>query len=350
MSVHSHPVLFIGSAPPRSANTVFEAISSHVGNLACAVPDGDQSGWVARVFQHHLANPQIETVGSTEFYEGGGKKLPILKVKADVKPTDLKFGPYGFDTVAASSYADFKRLRDAGKFSADKRFQVSLPTPLLCLQLFDHPMTEFLPQAEAAMRVEVENILKVVPANDLAIQWDVCEPVFEEARRRHDEAPLIYKRRPKDQFPTLQQAFDSVARMMSLVPDGVSLGLHLCYGSSGDRHSVEPIDAGLLVEFINELSARVSRRIDWIHFPVPIERDDAAYFAPLKNVKRHPETELFLGLIHHEDGTAGALRRIKAARAVLPTFGVAAECGLKESKLEDFPAMLDLHREVAKLL
>jgi hypothetical protein len=41
---HAHSVLFIGSAPPRSAAAVFEAISEHVGGLCRAVPDGDQDG------------------------------------------------------------------------------------------------------------------------------------------------------------------------------------------------------------------------------------------------------------------------------------------------------------------
>jgi hypothetical protein len=36
--------------------------------------------------------------------------------------------------------------------------------------------------------------------------------------------------------------------------------------------------------------------------------------------------------------------------AVAVDFGVATECGLKDTKPEDFPAMLDLHRNIAALL
>src|SRR5271170_3585457 len=36
--------------------------------------------------------------------------------------------------------------------------------------------------------------------------------------------------------------------------------------------------------------------------PVPRERDDVAYFAPLKVLKLHPRTELYLELVHRTDG------------------------------------------------
>jgi hypothetical protein len=51
-----------------------------------------------------------------------------------------------------------------------------------------------------------------------------------------------------------------------------------------------------------------------------------------------------------EDGTAGAARRIQAAQAVLGKFGVASECGLSSTTLDNYPATLDLHRKVAQLL
>ncbi|MFZ7088221.1 hypothetical protein [Curtobacterium sp. RRHDQ10] len=41
---------------------------------------------------------------------------------------------------------------------------------------------------------------------------------------------------------------------------------------------------------------------------------DAAYFAPLGSVEVPADTELVLGLVHHEDGLAGALARVEAAR------------------------------------
>lgn len=346
----NHSVLFIGSAPAKPAKAVFEAISEHVGDLTCAVPDGDQAGWIGAVYQRHLANPQIEVVGMIDFFEGGTLKMPLFRVKPGVKPGDLELGPFGFAEAARDSYAEFKRMRSEGRFAADARFQVCLPTPLLCLQSFKHPMAEFLPAAEAAMADELAAILKVVPAEDLAVQWDVCEPVFEEVVRRPGEAPSMYAWRDKADFPPLPAMLDSIARAAIKVPAGAGLGFHFCYGSAEDKHAVEPANTQLLVDFMNGIAERVSRPIDWMHFPVPIERDDLAYFAPLKGLKLHPETKLFLGLLHREDGTEGAARRITAAKSVISGFGVATECGLRDTRLEDYPAILDLHREAALLL
>ena len=39
---------------------------------------------------------------------------------------------------------------------------------------------------------------------------------------------------------------------------------------------------------------------------VLIERDDDAYFAPLADLQLPAETELYLGLVHRQDGAEGA--------------------------------------------
>jgi hypothetical protein len=88
--------------------------------------------------------------------------------------------------------------------------------------------------------------------------------------------------------------------------------------------------------------------VTWVHLPVPIERDDDAYFAPLAEVELPEGTELYLGLLHHEDGVEGALRRARAAATAVPSFGVATECGFGRGPSERTPALLDLHAAVAE--
>jgi hypothetical protein len=99
----------------------------------------------------------------------------------------------------------------------------------------------------------------------------------------------------------------------------------------------------------NELTARVRRTIDWIHMPIPIERDDAAFFAPLRQLKLKAASQLYLGLVHQEDGVAGAQRRIDAAKTAVAHFGIATECGLGRIDPAIVPALLDLHKSVAQL-
>jgi hypothetical protein len=96
----------------------------------------------------------------------------------------------------------------------------------------------------------------------------------------------------------------------------------------------------------NAVSAALSRDIQMIHTPVPIDRDDDAYFAPLDGLEARSGTSLSLGLIHLSDGIAGARRRMAAARKHLARFSVGTECGLSCVPPERLGAMLRLHAEV----
>ena len=67
-----------------------------------------------------------------------------------------------------------------------------------------------------------------------------------------------------------------------------------------------------MVEIANATSAGITRPIQFFHMPVPKGRTDDAYFAPLDSLHLHPETKLYLGLVHYDD-TAGDAARIAAA-------------------------------------
>jgi len=95
------------------------------------------------------------------------------------------------------------------------------------------------------------------------------------------------------------------------------------------------------------VSAVSRRAIAWVHMPVPRERTDDAYFAPLRRLRLHPETELYLGLVHHTDGVEGTQRRIDAAQRAVSSFGVATECGFGRRPPETVPDLLRIHREVS---
>jgi hypothetical protein len=84
--------------------------------------------------------------------------------------------------------------------------------------------------------------------------------------------------------------------------------------------------------------------------PVPLERTDDAWFEPLSRLALAPETELYLGLIHPEDGAAGARERIAAARRHVQGFGAATECGWGREGAAAVDGLLDLHREVTEPL
>lgn len=87
------------------------------------------------------------------------------------------------------------------------------------------------------------------------------------------------------------------------VPAEAELGYHLCYGDARHRHFKEPADTAKLVDIANAISAGVQRPIQWISMPVPRNRTDDAYFAPLRGLRL--QTQLYLGLVHVTDGPRG---------------------------------------------
>jgi len=110
-----------------------------------------------------------------------------------------------------------------------------------------------------------------------------------------------------------------------------------------------PRETGVLAEIGNAILARVARPVDFLHLPVPRERDDGAYFAPLRGLTLPARTRLYLGLLHHGDA-AGDRRRIDTARAVVPSFGVATECGWGRTEPSRVEGLLASHRRAIEYL
>ena len=84
----------------------------------------------------------------------------------------------------------------------------------------------------------------------------------------------------------------------------------------------------MLVDTANALSHRINRPIGYIHIPVTPEHDKQEHYAPFKQLRLHPETKLFLGLVNLADGLEGAKRRIELAETAVSDFGIAMFCGL----------------------
>ena len=82
--------------------------------------------------------------------------------------------------------------------------------------------------------------------------------------------------------------------------------------------------------------------------PVPKGRTDDAYFTPLDNLRLHPETKLYLGLVHYDDA-AGDAARIAAARRHARVDGVATECGMTRGDPERLPSLLAAQVQAARV-
>ena len=83
----------------------------------------------------------------------------------------------------------------------------------------------------------------------------------------------------------------------------------------------------------NTISGAVTHRIAYFHLPVPLLRPTDDFFAPMRDFKLAPETEIYLGLIHGADGIEGAKKRIELAHKYVRQFGVAVpECGFSRAR------------------
>ena len=71
--------------------------------------------------------------------------------------------------------------------------------------------------------------------------------------------------------------------------------------------------------------------------------------SPLRELAVPADTQVYLGLIHHDD-TAGDRRRIDAARAALPSFGVATECGWGRGDPARVDRLLESHGKAVTYL
>jgi hypothetical protein len=89
--------------------------------------------------------------------------------------------------------------------------------------------------------------------------------------------------------------------------------------------------------------------LDFLHLPVPQDRDDPAYVALLAGLAVPERTRLYLGLLHYGD-EAGDHRRIDTARAVVPSFGVATECGWGRGDPGRVAGLLESHRRAVAYL
>ena len=78
-------------------------------------------------------------------------------------------------------------------------------------------------------------------------------------------------------------------------------------------------------------------------------RVDDAYYAPLAKLVLPADTELYLGLIHHDDHEGNRMR-ITAEHNVVPKFSIASECGWTRTNFERVPGPTSLHRLAAQNL
>jgi hypothetical protein len=343
-----HDVHLVGSVPLENAEQVFAATSAALGPRLKRIPDGEtgaRGDWITWLEPAFSDNPALEKSDQMFRVHAQAPGRLRYRLKPGCAATDVRFDDLFYADIATASYAVFKRLRDAGTIAAGTRFQVDLAPAhsVLWLFLVDELHAAIDPIYNAALKREVDKIATAIPHDDLAIQFDVASAVFARLQRAE---PSHYGRTREE----MQARFSAILiDLGNHVPDDIELLFHLCYGDAGHRHVVEPTDMGDMVEFTNRLASGMRRRIDLVHMPVPRDRADDAYFAPLRALRLSPETELCLGLVHYTDGVDGTKQRLATARRFAADFSIATECGFGRRDPGTIPELLRIHAAAAEL-
>lgn len=332
-------VLLIGSLPRLPIGEAMTLCAHELGSVLPRLTDGEPGGWVNIPIAALARTEGLETLALPP--NAPAYRPPPSRLKDGIVPADLEFAPTGYVDIATRSYAVFEALKADGKIGKRTRFQVSLPTPFatLGLALVEADVPRVLPVYEAHVLREVAAISAAIPHDELAIQWDTAIEVVEVLERHRPDLARVFS--DKDCAAHL-------ARLCNAVHEDIELGIHLCYGNPNGKHVIEPTDTRVMVEFVNLLVPKLRRPLTWLHMPVPIERTDAVYFSPLRDMTLPADTQLYLGLVHLGDGVEGARQRTVAAKTVATRFGVATECGMRLIPKEKFLEILDLHRQAAR--
>jgi len=343
----SRNIHLVGSVPLRDAREVFETVSAALGPRLKRIPDGEtgeRGDWITWLEPVFADNPALEKSGDVFRVHAAATPRTRYRLRPRFAAADVRFDNLFYADIAKRSFAEFADLKASGKIPGHCRFQVDMVPAHSVIWLFldDNLHATIDPIYNAAVKREIDKICAAIPHDQLAIQFDVASAVFARLERNDVSSYGRSKAEMQDNFSRI---LIDLARQ---VPDDVELMFHFCYGDSNHRHVVEPTDMADMVELANRLTRAMARPIALIHMPVPRDRSDDAYFAPLKALRLRPETELSLGLVHYTDGLAGTRRRLAAAEKFVPDFSIATECGFGRRPPATIPELLRIHAAAAE--
>lgn len=342
----SRGVHLVGSVPLADAGAVFTAAGVALGERLRRIPDGEtgeRSDWITWLEPAFADNPALEKSDELFRIHATGTARIRYRLKPGKRVEDVSFGNLFYADIAKASFAEFAQAKREGRIPAGCRFQIDLVPAHSVIWLFlqDDLHQPLDPVFNAALKREIDKIAAALPHDEIAIQFDVASAVF--ARLQRNE-PNAYGRNRDEMLARFSAILTDLA---AHVPADIELLFHFCYGDSNHKHVIEPADMGDMVDVANRLSADIARSIALIHMPVPRDRADDAYFAPLARLRLKPETELCLGLVHYTDGVDGTRRRLQTAERHVRDFSVATECGFGRRDPATIPELLRIHAEIA---
>lgn len=333
----------VGGLAAPTATDAMTTTATILGRHLTRLTDGEtgaRSQWIWWQIDKLVAIPGIRMGEPNVNPETGNPDYSVFPGLVIDEGVVIPDRALGYADAAIDSYAEFVRLRTEGVVPAGVRFQVSVPTPFAVVVAWSsgESQARLWQPFKDAMFAEIGAIEAAIPANDLAIQWDVAVEV----------GVLEGVFLPNPELRSFERIVAELVACLEQVSPPAQRGLHLCYGDFKHRHFVAPNDLGLVVRLTNAVSAATP--LDFVHMPV--DRDNGrsdAYFAPLANLAVNG-ADLSLGVIDYEDDPARIDELVDAASSAGRSFAVATECGMSRlGERGESVTLEDLLREHARV-
>ena len=289
----------------------------------------------------YARSPLVRRIANVAMRGSQAGGTVLASVRPGYRVADIQLPPFGYAALPQASYGVFAELKRAGVISPQVRLQVARPTPLALLIFFGAAdQARLAPLFEQRMLAEVSEIVAAIPPSELAIQWDVA--VEFAVLERVWPSPFGSPRQ------SLAPIIDMLVRIGNAVPADVELGYHLCYGDAANKHFVEPRDTTKMADVTRGIVHGLRRPLNWLHFPMPRERTDAAYLTPMLDAGLDSGTQLYVAWCIPATACAAPVPAVPTAQQVLQReFGIATECGLGRSQPGAVAATLQLHADLA---
>jgi hypothetical protein len=358
-------ILIVGSvaraADAWGVEDVLRNCAQGLGGHVSMLPDGevgDRNAWINFIVRHaYWGHPDVITLSRHTYDDwrpGGYHDQWRITIRPGV--AELHFPTIGYAAEAKQSYETFRSLRREGVIPAGVRFMVALPLTESGTRAFIDTARNFevlwRGYRDAIIR-ELADIAAAIPHEDLAIQWDLARETT-----AVEGMEFTFPNAELTSLPTdpMDRYAHALAQVCPHIPDGVWLGLHVCYGSLGHKDGETPDNAHIVpikdlntaVDMLNRGVAAAGRRVDYVHMPVQFSAGaEDSFYRPLERLSVG-DARAYIGLVDPSDGVAGALSRMEVARRYLPDFGIATPCGWgRRPPSESITGLLQLERAIA---
>jgi hypothetical protein len=343
-------VHFNGSVNLPDPDTVMREISSRIPSGVRRMTDGEtgeRNYWISFQIEKFQRMPELETVTSGRAYEteDDAPEMPQMRLADGVSAESIEWPNLGYADEYTKSFATFDQLQQQGTIPGAVRMQMQYPTPLASMAgtIVAEDLPTVAPAYERALFADLDTALERLPHERIAVQWDIAVEMG-----ALEGAMGITM--------SMDQIAPGIIRCLERVPDDVPVGLHLCYGDYGHQHWKQPDSLQMQVDLVNAVTSAARRRLDFVSFTVPQNRDDSAYFEPASALLAGADTELNFALVpyHPTDQAPGTTdRQIEHIDAALDAsaaggreWGICTECGMGRVDASDVPILLDLHSQI----